>query len=64
MGTETDLIKKPAPTLYVIIAIKLLKGLLFVGLAAAAGSNAKHVIVGDDASADVGVSIEHVQIEV
>ena len=33
MGTETDLIKKPAPTLYVIIAIKLLKGLLFVGLA-------------------------------
>src|SRR5690349_15645169 len=33
MGTDTDLIKKPAPTLYVIIAIKLLKGSLFVGLA-------------------------------
>jgi len=33
MGTEADLVKKPAPTLYVIIAIKLLKGLLFVTLA-------------------------------
>src|SRR5258706_1288361 len=27
MGTETELIKRRAPTLYVIIAIKLLKGL-------------------------------------
>ena len=36
MATETDLVKKPAPTLYVIIAIKLLKGLLFVGVAIAA----------------------------
>jgi uncharacterized membrane protein (DUF2068 family) len=35
MGTEPDLVKKRAPTLYVIIAIKLLKGLLFVGLAIA-----------------------------
>ena len=33
MGTETKLVKKRAPTLYAIIAIKLLKGLLFVGLA-------------------------------
>ena len=33
MATETELIKKPAPTLYVIIGIKLLKGLLFVFLA-------------------------------
>ena len=33
MGAETELIKKPAPTLYVIIAIKQLKGLLFVSLA-------------------------------
>ena len=33
MGTETDLVKKRAPTLYVIITIKLLKGLLFVTLA-------------------------------
>jgi len=33
MGTQTELIKKPAPTLYAIIAIKLLKGLLFVSLA-------------------------------
>jgi uncharacterized membrane protein (DUF2068 family) len=33
MDPETELIKKPAPTLYVIIAIKLLKGLLFVSLA-------------------------------
>ena len=36
MGTETDLIKKPAPTLYAIIVIKLLKGLLFAGLAVVA----------------------------
>src|SRR6516165_5815993 len=31
--SETNQVKKRAPTLYVIIAIKLLKGLLFVGLA-------------------------------
>jgi uncharacterized membrane protein (DUF2068 family) len=33
MGTDTELVKKRAPTLYAIIAIKLLKGLLFVTLA-------------------------------
>jgi uncharacterized membrane protein (DUF2068 family) len=33
MGTQTELLKKRAPTLYAIIAIKLLKGLLFVALA-------------------------------
>ena len=33
MGTEAELVKKRAPTLYAIIAIKLLKGLLFVTLA-------------------------------
>ena len=33
MGTDAELVKKRAPTLYVIIAIKLLKGLLFVTLA-------------------------------
>src|SRR5438046_8872326 len=33
MGTDTDEIKKRAPTLYAIIAIKLLKGLLFVTVA-------------------------------
>jgi uncharacterized membrane protein (DUF2068 family) len=33
MGAETELVKKRAPTLYAIIAIKLLKGLLFVTLA-------------------------------
>jgi uncharacterized membrane protein (DUF2068 family) len=33
MGTESELVKKRAPTLYAIIAIKLLKGLLFVTLA-------------------------------
>jgi len=33
MANEGGPIKKRAPTLYVIIAIKLLKGLLFVGLA-------------------------------
>src|SRR6266436_6064144 len=33
MATDTEQIKKPAPTLYAIIAIKLLKGLLFVTVA-------------------------------
>lgn len=33
MGTQTELIKKRAPTLYAIIVIKLFKGLLFVALA-------------------------------
>jgi len=33
MGNDTGFIKKRAPTLYVIIAIKLLKGALFVSLA-------------------------------
>jgi len=33
MGADTEQIKKPAPTLYAIIAIKLAKGLLFVTLA-------------------------------
>lgn len=33
MGAQTEIIKKPAPTLYAIIVIKLLKGLLFVTLA-------------------------------
>jgi uncharacterized membrane protein (DUF2068 family) len=33
MGTDPELIKKRAPTLYAIITIKLLKGLLFVTLA-------------------------------
>jgi uncharacterized membrane protein (DUF2068 family) len=33
MSAETELVKRRAPTLYVIIGIKLLKGLLFVTLA-------------------------------
>jgi uncharacterized membrane protein (DUF2068 family) len=33
MGTEPETVKKRAPTLYAIIVIKLLKGLLFVALA-------------------------------
>jgi len=33
MGSETEIIKKPAPTFYAIIAIKLFKGLLFCAIA-------------------------------
>ena len=33
MGADSELVKKRAPTLYAIIAIKLVKGLLFVTLA-------------------------------
>jgi uncharacterized membrane protein (DUF2068 family) len=36
MGGEPEFVKKRAPTLYFIIALKLLKGLLFVSLAAVA----------------------------
>jgi uncharacterized membrane protein (DUF2068 family) len=36
MGAETELVKKRAPTLYAIIALKLLKGSLFVALAVVA----------------------------
>src|SRR5216117_2490647 len=36
MSGDTPLIKKRAPTLYAIIGIKLLKGLLFVALAVVA----------------------------
>jgi len=33
MGTDTEQLKRPAPTLYAIIAIKLLKGALFITVA-------------------------------
>src|SRR5881397_803021 len=33
MGTETDLLKKPAPTFFGIIIFKLVKGMLFLSLA-------------------------------
>jgi len=33
MGTETDLLKKPAPTFFGIISFKLVKGALFLSLA-------------------------------
>jgi uncharacterized membrane protein (DUF2068 family) len=33
MGENTEILKRRAPTLYLIIAIKILKGLIFVGLA-------------------------------
>ena len=33
MGADTERIKKRAPTLYAIIVLKIVKGLLFVGLA-------------------------------
>jgi len=36
MSTDNEFVKKRAPTLYVIIAIKLLKGLLFMTLAVVA----------------------------
>jgi uncharacterized membrane protein (DUF2068 family) len=33
MASDTEFVKKRAPTLYAIIALKLLKGMVFVGLA-------------------------------
>ena len=47
MGTDTEQSKKRAPTLYAIIAIKLLKGALFVALAVVA-----YTLSDDDLPAD------------
>jgi len=57
MGTETDLIKKPAPTLYAIIVIKLLKGLLFAGLAVVA-----YTISDNDLPADYQSLLLHLRV--
>lgn len=57
MDTETELIKKPAPTLYVIIGIKLLKGLMFVGLAIVA-----YTLSDNDLPADYRNFLHHLRI--
>ena len=45
------------------IAVALVQDLLLVRLAAAARRNTEDVVVGDDAGADVGAAVEHVQVE-
>ena len=47
MGSAGAVRKKRAPTLYVIIALKLLKGLLFVSLAIAAYTLSDNDLPGD-----------------
>src|SRR5882762_8367639 len=57
MGTETELIKRPAPTLYVIIAIKLLKDLLFVSLALVA-----YTLSDNDLPAELKSFLHHLRL--
>jgi uncharacterized membrane protein (DUF2068 family) len=57
MGTDTDLVKKRAPTLYAIIAIKLLKGLLFVTLAIVA-----YTLSDNDLPADYRNLLQHLRL--
>jgi uncharacterized membrane protein (DUF2068 family) len=55
--TETELVKKRAPTLYVIIAIKLLKGLLFVTLAIVA-----YTLSDNDLPAEYRHFLQHLRV--
>jgi len=57
MGTDTELVKKRAPTLYVIIAIKLLKGLLFVTLAIVA-----YTLSDNDLPAEYRHLLQHLRV--
>jgi len=57
MGTETDQIKKRAPTLYAIIAIKLLKGLVFVTVAIVA-----YTLSDNDLPADYQNLLHHLRL--
>jgi uncharacterized membrane protein (DUF2068 family) len=57
MGTDTEQIKKRAPTLYVIIAIKLLKGLTFVLLAIVA-----YTLSDNDLPAELKNLLQHLRL--
>jgi uncharacterized membrane protein (DUF2068 family) len=57
MGTDAELIKKRAPTLYAIIAIKLLKGLLFVTLAIVA-----YTLSDNDLPAEYRHFLQHLRV--
>src|SRR6476646_7109807 len=45
------------------IVVPLVQYLLLVGLAATARRDAEYVVVGDDAGADIGAAVEHMQVE-
>jgi uncharacterized membrane protein (DUF2068 family) len=57
VGTDEQPIKKRAPTLYAIIAIKLLKGLLFVTLAVVA-----YTLSDNDLPAEFRQSLQHLRL--
>jgi uncharacterized membrane protein (DUF2068 family) len=57
MGAETELVKKRAPTLYAIITIKLLKGLLFVTLAIVA-----YTLSDNDLPAEYRHFLQHLRV--
>ena len=57
MANESGPIKKRAPTLYAIIAIKILKGLLFVGLAVVA-----YTLSDNDLPADYQNLLHHLRL--
>src|SRR5205823_4703984 len=45
------------------VAVALVEDLLLVRLAAAARGDAKNVVIGDDAGAEIGASLEHMEVE-
>jgi uncharacterized membrane protein (DUF2068 family) len=57
MGADTELVKKRAPTLYAIIALKLLKGLLFVSLALVA-----YTLSDNDLPAEYRHFLQHLRV--
>jgi uncharacterized membrane protein (DUF2068 family) len=56
-GSDTAFVKKRAPTLYAIIVIKLLKGLLFVGLAITA-----YTLSDNDLPAEYRNALHHLRL--
>src|SRR5689334_11067054 len=56
MGADTEILTKRAPTLYAIIAIKLLKGALFLTLAILA-----YTLSDNDLPAELGSLLQHLR---
>ena len=57
MGEDTEQIKKRAPTLYAIIGIKLLKGLMFAGLALVIYTLSDNDLTGGDFNAGSSLTV-------
>ena len=56
-------IQRPDQLDHADVAVVLVKDLLFMWLAAAARRYAEYIVIRDDAGADIGAAVEHVEIE-